>query len=1036
MNELRQLRLSAWAIRNPLPVTVLFIGLLIWGLAAYMMLPIKNFPNVEFPAVSVTVVQPGAAPSEMENQITRPVENAVASLSNIEAIASTVSQGVSTTIVQFELGHDLQQATEDVRSRVEQARTEMPNGIEPPLVQRIEFDDQPIITYAVIAEGMSTADLSWFIDNTLARELQSVQGVSQVRRVGGVETEVNVIVDPVRMAALGVTAAQINQALSQVSVDASGGRAQIGGREQTVRVLGAAVSVDQIRELTLPGPGGRIVRLSDVAEVGNGESEPRSLARLDNRPVVGFQVTKTKEASDVKVEDRVEAKLAELEKTYPNTRVEKIISFVDDTRVEFAATEHTLIEGMLLAALVVWFFLRDWRATAITAIAMPVSLIPTFAMMHTVGFSLNIVTLLALTLVIGILVDDAIVEIENIEKRIHRGMRPYMAALEGADAIGLAVVATTFTIVVVFTPVSFMPGIPGQFFKEFGLTVSVAVLFSLVVARLLTPLLAAYFLKPKPASPRRELPAFYRRLLIWALDHRIVASLAGLLIFFASVALVLVIPKGLQPEGNPNFYNLDVEGPPGASLADMERTIRILTDKLHERPETAAVFASVGGGAFSPFGGGSSAGVNNGTVTVVLNRDRDLTVPEIRGQLLPLQRAIPDARVTYAGQGFGGSTVQMILTSETGEGLEEAALRLQREMATLDLVRDPRLDTPPSGPEIIITPRVEDSARLGVNAQAIAQAARIATVGDIDANVAKLTQGERRLPIRVRLPQDARSDLAVIRNLRVPTASGGTTTLDAVADIEFRAGPGQIDRFDRKRQITVQADLAPGVQLGEATSAVRQLPVMKNLPAGVAPASAGDQEAMAQLFGGFVVAIFSGIGLVYAVMVLLFGSFFKPITIISALPLAVGGAFLGLLIMGQSLNMPAMIGFLMLMGLAAKNSILLVEYAIEQERAGLPQREALLEACRERARPIIMTTMAMGAGMLPTALAIGQGAEFRQPMAVAVIGGLITSTLLSLVMVPVVYEFIDDFEEWLRPKLGRLITPREAPEGEAPPAAH
>ncbi|HEY9217691.1 MAG TPA: efflux RND transporter permease subunit, partial [Phenylobacterium sp.] len=705
MTDLRQLRISAWAIRNPLPVTVLFIALILTGLISYMMLPIKNFPNVEFPAVSVTVVQPGAAPSEMENQITRPVEDAVSSLSHIDAIASTVSQGVSTTVVQFELGTDLQQATEDIRSRVEQARTEMPREIEPPTVQRIEFDDQPIITYAVIAPQMSNADLSWFIDNSLGRALQGVPGVSQVRRVGGVEREINVILDPMRMTALGVTAAQVNQALSQVSVDASGGRAQIGGREQTVRVLGAAETVEQIRALTLPAPGGRIIRLSDVAEIGNGESEPRSLARLDNRPVVGFQITKTKEASDVRTEDKVQAKLDELRKTYPDVKVEKIVSFVDDTRVEFEATVHTLIEGMLLASLVVWLFLRDWRATAITAIAMPVSLIPTFAAMQLAGFSLNVVTLLALTLVIGILVDDAIVEIENIEKRVHRGQRPYQAAIEGADSIGLAVVATTFTIVVVFTPVSFMPGIPGQFFKEFGLTVSVAVLFSLIVARLLTPLLAAYFLVPKQASPRRELPDYYRRILTWSLDHRIMASLIGLVIFIASLGLVVIIPKGLQPEGNPNFYSLNIEGPPGASLADMELTIHTLTDMLHARPETAAVFATAGGGGVNPFGGGNGAGVNKGSVTVVLKRDRAQKVPEIRGELLLLQRAVPDARVTYAGQGFGGSTVRMILTSETGVGLEESAVRLQREMAGLKLVADPRLGSPPSGPEIIVTPR-------------------------------------------------------------------------------------------------------------------------------------------------------------------------------------------------------------------------------------------------------------------------------------------------------------------------------------------
>jgi HAE1 family hydrophobic/amphiphilic exporter-1 len=1023
---LRSLKISAWGIRNPLPVTVLFIALVLVGWVSYGALAIKNFPNVEFPAVAVTVTQSGAAPSEMENQITRPVEDAVASLSNIETIASTVTQGVSTTMIEFKLGEDLQKATEEVRSKVEQARAQMPREIEPPLVQRIEFDDVPIITYAVSAPSMSNAELSWFIDNTLARSLQGVQGVSQVQRVGGVSREINVVIDPARMASYGVTAAQINQALNQVSVDVPGGRAQVGGREQTVRVLGAAVTLDQVRNLSLPVAGGRFVRLADVATIGDGESEPRGFVRLDNRPVVGFSVTKTKEASDVRTEDRLQKALARISKAHPDVRITKIFSQVDQTRASFEATKHTLLEGMLLAAIVVFLFLRDWRATAITAIAMPVSLIPTFAAMAWAGFSLNVVTLLALTLVIGILVDDAVVEIENIEKRVHMGVRPYQAAIEGADAIGLAVVATTFTIVVVFTPVSFMPGIVGQFFREFGLTVSVAVLFSLVVARLLTPLLAAYFLKPKPATPRKPLPRYYSKTLEWCLDHRILATIIGFVIFILSLVPVAIIPKGLQPEGNPNYYSLQVEGPPGATIGDMEETIRILTDKLKERPETQSVYASVGGGGGGIAFGGGGGGVTRGTVTVVLHDKRALRVPEIRAQLLPLQRSVPDARVTYAGQGFGGSSVQIILTSETGQHLEGAALELQRQMRGLKTIADPRPATAPSGPEIIITPKVEEAARLGVSAAAIAQAARVATVGDIDANVPKLTAGERRIPIRVRLPHDARADLAVIRSLRVPTASGGTTTLESVADVTFRAGPGQINRFDRKRQISIQADLAHGAELGAAMREVRNTQIMKNLPPGVAMASAGNQEAMAQLFGGFITAIFAGIALVYAVMVLLFRSFFKPITIITALPMAIGGAFFGLMVTGQSLNMPSLIGFLMLMGLAAKNSILLVEYAIERERVGVPQRQALIEACRERARPIVMTTMAMAAGMLPTALAIGKGSEFRQPMAVAVIGGLITSTLLSLVLVPVVYEFVDDFENWLKPRLARLVTPREA----------
>jgi hydrophobic/amphiphilic exporter-1 (mainly G- bacteria), HAE1 family len=1048
----RQLRISAWAIRNPTPVALFFIAAVLAGALAYFTLPIKNYPNVEFPLVLVTVTESGAAPSELKTQVTRPVEDALTGITDVQSIQSSVTQGQSVTQIQFNLGTNLIQAVDDVRAKIDAVRAQLPRGIDPPTVQRIDFDDQPIITYAVSpAPGvsMSDADLSWVVDNDISRALQGVPGVGQVSRVGGVDREINIIVDPVRMAAQGVTAPDINNALALVSEDAAGGRVQVGGREQTVRVLGAATTVDQIRDLTIPITGGRFVKLSDIADVGDGTAEVRSEAKFDGRPVVGFQVTKTKEASDVSTEDGVDAALKTFvygakggfgpatPPTRSDIRVTKIVSQVDETRGSFAATRETMFEGMALAALVVWIFLRDWRATAVTAVAMPVSLIPTFAIMALAGFSLNVVTLLALTLVIGILVDDAIVEIENIEKRVHTGMRPYAAAMEGADQIGLAVVATTAAIVVVFTPVSFMPGIPGQFFREFGLTVSVAVLFSLVVARLLTPLLAAYFLKPKLPRPRAPLPAFYTRSLHWALDHRVLASLLGFSVFILSIFLAVVaVPKGLQPEGNPNYYQVDVTTAPGSTIEDTRRALAEVSDLIARQPETAHVFSALGGaGGPSPGGSGGAATVTSGVVVAVLKPHRIASVPQIRDRLRPEFHAVPDAQITFEGNNFGGATVSVVLTSDSGQGLDAAALELQREMAGLRSLADPRPDVAPPAPEVIIRPRPDDAGRLGVSADTIASVARIATVGDIDANVAKLDIGERRIPIRVRLPVSARADLPTLKDLRVPTATGGLTTLDSVADVYFEAGAAEIDRYDRKDDIIILADLTNGAKLSDANSDVARLSIIHNLPPGVVrETNFGNQQAQNQLFAGFGIALFTGVGLVYAVMVLLFGSFFKPLTILAALPLSVAGAMVALLLWHSELSIPSMIGLFMLMGIAAKNSILLVEYAIERERDGATQREALLEACRERARPIIMTTFAMMAGMLPTALGIGEGFEFRQPMAVAVIGGLITSTALSLVLVPTVYEFVDDFEDWLRPIFSRLITPKEAVADTAEPA--
>jgi HAE1 family hydrophobic/amphiphilic exporter-1 len=1033
-----ELRLSTWGIKNPIPVALLFIAAVMGGTLSYNLLPIKRFPNVTFPAVGVLVTENGAAPAEVETQITRPIEDAMAGIANVRDIQSQVIQGSSTTIVTFELGEDLQKVTDEVRTRVDQVRANLPREIDPPSVQRLEIDSSPILTYAIAAPGMTPSQLSWFIDDTVSRALQAEKGVAQISRVGGVDREINVVINPDRMAAQGLTASSLNTALQSFDIDSPGGRLTIGDREQTVRVLGSVNTVAQLRDLHIPLGNGRFIKLSDVADVGDGGSEPRGFARLNDRPVVGFQVLKTNNASEVTVEDGVARAIAKMQAAHKDDTFTKIFSTVDDTRDSYGATLRAMFEGMVLASLVVWLFLRDWRSTVITAIAMPVSLIPTFLFMAILGFSLNVVTLLALTLVIGILVDDAIVEIENIQKRVQAGARPYRAAMEGADQIGLAVVATTACIVVVFAPVSFMGSIPGQFLKEFGITVVFAVLFSLLVARLLTPLLAAYFLKPTAdPHPRPPIQPFYRRVLEWALSHRIITCVIGGAIFLASLGLTIALPSGVQPPGNPNYIFIGLQGPPGASLADMDRISRDASKLLWAKvPETENIFTQIGSVAGEGFGGGGgSGGVAAGTITLVLKDKRKETDTQIQDRIREDLRQVPDARVSFQGGGFGNAGVQIVLTSQNGPALDKVGDTLERQMRALKTIADPRPSSPPTGPEIAIRPRPDDAARLGVTASSIASLARVATIGDIDANVPKLTDGERRVPVRIRLPVEARSNIDLIKSLQVPTANAGTTRLDSVADVDFQAGPALINRFNRQRMLAIDGDLANGAQLGQGLKEVDQLPIMKHLPDGVAKASTGQAQQFAELFEQLGLAIFTGVSMIYGVLVLLFRSFFKPITILSALPLAVGGAFMGLLIMGESVSIPSLIGLLMLLGLAAKNSILLVEYAIERERAGVPQREAIIEACRERARPIIMTTMAMAAGMLPTALAIGKGSEFRQPMAVAVIGGLMTSTMLSLVLVPVVYEFIDDFEQWLRPKLAKLVTPREAEPDAAPEEA-
>lgn len=1017
------MKMSAWAIRNPIPVAVVMLGLTLAGIAAYLMLPIKRFPNVEFPVITVTVTQQGAAPSEMEQQITRPIEDALTGIAGLRHTSSSVVLGASTTSAEFEIGSDMQKAMEDVRTAVERTRPILPQGIDAPSVQRLDMSSAPILTYSVSANAMSAVDLSWFIDDTVARALQAQRGVAQVKRIGGVTREINVNLDVDRMTAHGVTASSVSTALAQFHRDDSGGRAEAGGREQTIRVLGSAATVEQLRDLNIPLSATQYVRLGDLATITDSQAEQRGFARLNGRPSIAFQVSKTQAASDVSVEDGVDKAVAKLLADHPEVSIIKVASTVQDTRASYSATVHVLVEGMVLAALVVFLFLHDWRATAIAALAMPLSLVPTFAAMEVFGFSLNVITLLGLTLVIGILVDDAIVEIENIQKRIEGGASPYRASLIGADAIGLAVVATTATIMVVFAPVSFMGGQAGQFFREFGLTVAVAVFFSLLVARFITPLLAAYFLKPSthPTEPHR-LRGVYPRVLDWALAHPKSTVGIGIAVFASALLIAATIPIGFQPTGDPGYFYMNVQGTAGATRDTMDRAVRDVSARLMARPEVERVFAQVG--STSSGGAGSTgADLQTGTLTVVLKHDRALTTDAFQRSITGMLREIPEVRINNQGN-FGSAGVEVVLAGRDGAQLEAMQARLLREMRGMHSILDPRPAPPPASPELIIRPLPDAAARLNVSSQAIAQVARIATIGDIDANVAKFPTPQQRLSIRVRVPGDARASLAQIGNLQVPTLDGKMTPLSSVAQLSIASGPGQIQRFDRERRVSVQADLND-TTIGEALKEVAALPAMQHMPAGIHEAQIGDTEAMAELFGGIVGAMASGILMIYFVLVMLFHSFFKPITILSALPLTMLGAFLALKVTGIAITLPVLIGMLMLLGLAAKNSILLVEFAIEDERAGQPQREAIMNACRERARPIVMTTVAMAAGMLPTALGIGEGSTFRQPMAVAVIGGLISSTMLSLVMVPVVYELIDSLEERLRPRLARLLTPRQ-----------
>jgi HAE1 family hydrophobic/amphiphilic exporter-1 len=1036
---------SAWAIRNPVQTFVLFLLLVIAGLASYPFLRINTNPDIDLPAVVVTVAQPGAAPSELETQVTRRVEDAVSGLGDVRHITSTVMDGASTTAVEFALGKNIDQAVSDIRDRLSQIRSELPADIREPQVSRVEITGAAISTYTVSMPGMSEVETSWFIEDTLAKALLSIPGIAQVNRVGGAEREIRVALDPDRLLALGVTAVDVNNALRDLNIDRPGGRGTLGTSEQSLRTLGAASSIEELRNRPIPLPGGRMARLSELGTVEDRSEEVRSAARLDNRPVVAFEVMRSRGSSEVAVSTRVEAAVAKLQAAHPGSEIRRVASTTEFVQAGYLGALEALGIGALLATIVVWVFLRDWRAMTISALAMPLSLIPTFAGMYLLGFSLNNVTLLGITLVVGVLVDDAIVEIENIVRHIRdgRGLSPYRAALEASAEIGMAVVATTATILAVFVPVAFMPGIPGQFFRQFGLTVAAAVTFSLIVARLLTPLLSAYLLRPDARQPgaarhmEREgrVMRGYLALLHWCLRHRIVTLAAGLLFFAGSVALVPLIPQDFVPAPDMNRSTLQIELAPGARLADTEAAVAEATAILHGRPEVTSVFAAIGtyqadGGM--PVSGSSAGDPRNATLTVNLvpRTERALSQSRFEAALRPALEKIPGIRLRFGAIGQSGSKLTVTLVGEDNAVLTATAQQLEAEMRGVPQLAGARSNASLARPELQILPRPERAAELGVSVATIANAARVATLGDIDAYLPKYRLADRQVPIRVMLQESARADPGVLRALRVTSASGRSLPLDAVAEIRPGSGPTQIDRLDRARKVTVEAELG-GMPLGQASALVAALPVMRALPAGVREVAVGDAEVMAELFRGFIMALGAGVLLVYLVLVVLFGSFLQPLTIMTALPLSLGGALLGLLLAGKALGVSSVIGVLMLMGIVAKNSILLVEYAIEAQRAGASPRDAIIEAARKRARPIVMTTIAMTAGMAHIALGIGADAEFRAPMAIGVIGGLISSTLLSLVFVPVVYLLM----ERLRGGWRRAAKPAAAPRTGQPASA-
>jgi len=1115
--------ISAWSTRNPVVPLVLFVALLFAGLLSFNRMDVVNNPDVEFPAVSVRISQPGAAPTEIENQITQRVEAAVRSISGVKNISSTASEGSSSTFVEFEIGADVNDSVNEVKNAVDQVRGSLPDGILEPQISKVDVAGGPIGFFAVKADDMTVEQLSWFVDDTVAKRLLTVNGMAEVNRFGGVDREIRVILKPDRMQALGVTANQINGVLRQVNINAAGGRAEVGGTRQSVRVLGNADDAYELSQTQIALPNGQIVKLSDVAEVTDSFGERSSISKVKGVEVVNFSMDRARGASDVTVYDAAIEIMDKIEAENPGIEFIPLGTSVDYTKSQYKSSMLAMIEGAILAVVVVFIFLRDWRATVISAIAIPLSAIPTFWFMDLLGFNLNFLSLLALGLVAGVLVDDAIVEIENIVRHMRMGKTAYQASIDAADEIGLAVVATSFCIVAVFLPVGLMPGISGQFFKNFGITVVVSVLMSLAVARMITPMIAAYFLKAKGHAEHGEGVWMdrYMRLLNWVLDrsksdrirqtlvrgkaawwqyligfvlfalifaafvsvaqivgftindliavvipsdflralvslafaiaaglaagtlvamvirrvvsavsndfadwyayragrfrarahdHRIWMMGVGVVAFGITVILFAITPQEFQPTTNQDTSRVEIEVVPGTTLEQTEKIADRVSDLMYAQPEVERALTRVR--------------ETNASVFVSFKAKRDKTSIEFEQSMLPELQKIPDARISFQTQNGGGGTgrdISIMLTGSDPDLLDSTAAQLVEQMKDIKLVRAPRIASDLSRPEIIITPYMDLASQLGVTTASLSQTIRIATLGEIDQNAAKFSLSDRQIPIRVMLPLESRNDLTTIENLPIPIASGGTVPLSRVAAVSFGSGPTSIQRYNQNRRTFVGADLAPDVIKGEAMDKIFELPIMKNLPTGVSNEAFGEDEWQAELAVNFMIALIAGILLVFATLVLLYKRVMSPLVNMGSLALApLGGIFL-VWVTGDSLSMPVLIGVLMLLGIVSKNSILLIDFAIEEMKRGVPKYEAIMDAGHKRAQPIVMTTVAMTAGMVPTALSLSGDGAWRAPMGTVVIGGLIVSTLLTLVIVPAGFSLADGFERragpWLRNKM-------------------
>ena len=1046
--------ISDFAIKRPLITIVSMVALVVFGLFALWQLETDEFPDVQQPIINVAIPYPGASPDVVEREVLDRVEEAVSGISGVDRIMGAAQDGFANVTVFFVFEKDLQQASQDIRDKISAIRSDLPVEMKEPILTRFDPADQPIVQLSLNSSTLDAPSLTRIADPGITRVLRGIPGVAEAVVVGGVERELTVEIRPAAMEAAGITVAQVVMALQSQNLAVPVGRINGAIDERAIRLKGKLETPEDFLRLVVAERGGRAIRLGEVATARDGTAEPRTAAIYNGRDAVALMIKKSKGYSTTSVSERVLAEVEELRPTLPpGTTIDVIQDAGERVRASVANVQSMMVEGALLTVLVVFLFLNSWRSTVITGLALPISVLASFVAVWVFGFTLNTMSLLGLSLAIGILIDDAIVVRENIVRHIEMGKDHFRASHEGTDEIGLAVAATTFSIVAVFVPIGFMYGLSGQWFKPFALTIACAVMVSLFVSFSLDPMLSAYWPDPEKEEGQhgnwisRKLEKFnkwfdrrtvgYTRVIGWALDHRLATiSIAGGTLIFALWFQGNFGGFGFVPISDRSEITIQVETPPGSNL---EYT-RIKTEEAariaRAHGEVRYTFTTIGAGSgMDPSEALGAVDLGSVYVRMVPKSTRDISQEEFGAVLREDVKQIGGATVAVFTSGFGGAIkqVQLELRGTDSRQLQTVADSVMRMVKGIPGAVDVGLSTKGQKPELEITLNRALAGALGVTVGQLAQSLRPAFAG-VDAGDWVDPAGENR-KVRVRLAPEARTRVSDIERLPVAVGGmGGQVTmmpLGQLASVTQGLGPAKISHLDRDNVIVVQANLS-GISLGEATTAISNNLATMQLPAGVRWSLGGEARDQAQVFGDILAALGIALLLMYLILVMQFGSFLEPVAILISLPLSLIGVVMALYITNDTLNIMSMIGVILLMGIVAKNAILLIDFAKWGQEQGMDRRTAIIEAGRVRLRPILMTTLALIAGMIPVALGIGEGADFRAPMGRAIIGGTLTSTLLTLLVIPTVYEIMDEarikVSGWFkfpeRPKTEEYAVPR------------